>query len=215
MLFRFYDVDSGSVIVDGKDIRDYTQGSLRAALGVVPQDTVMFNDSIRYNISYANPDASDEQVRNAAERANLASFIEELPGGYDTVVGERGLKLSGGEKQRMAIARVILKDPPMIVFDEATSSLDTRSEQTILEGLNAVAQRATSLVIAHRLSTITDANKILVLDAGVIVESGTHAELLANDGLYANLWLLQQTTEDDVVHPGGHVAREGGNLAAE
>ncbi|MEE9333457.1 MAG: ABC transporter ATP-binding protein/permease [Granulosicoccaceae bacterium] len=196
LLFRFYDVDSGSVNVDGKDIRDYTQGSLRAALGVVPQDTVMFNDSIRYNISYANPDASDEEVRNAAERANLASFIEQLPEGYETVVGERGLKLSGGEKQRMAIARVILKDPPMIVFDEATSSLDTRSEQTILEGLNAVAQRATSLVIAHRLSTITDANKILVLDAGVIVESGTHAELLANNGLYANLWQLQQTTDD-------------------
>ncbi len=195
LLFRFYDVDSGSVMVDGKDIRDYTQSSLRAALGVVPQDTVMFNDSIRYNISYANPDATDEQVKNAAQRANLAKFIEELPGGYDTVVGERGLKLSGGEKQRMAIARVILKDPPMIVFDEATSSLDTRSEQTILEGLNAVAQRATSLVIAHRLSTITDANKILVLDAGVIVESGTHAELLANDGLYANLWQLQQTTD--------------------
>ncbi len=196
LLFRFYDVDSGSVNVDGKDIRDYTQGSLRAALGVVPQDTVMFNDSIRYNISYANPDASDEEVKNAAERANLASFIEQLPEGYDTVVGERGLKLSGGEKQRMAIARVILKDPPMIVFDEATSSLDTRSEQTILEGLNAVAQRATSLVIAHRLSTITDANKILVLDAGVIVESGTHAELLANNGLYANLWQLQQTTDE-------------------
>ena len=195
LLFRFYDVDSGEIKVDGKDIRDYTQSSLRAALGVVPQDTVMFNDSIRYNISYANPDATDEQVENAAERANLARFIEELPGGYDTVVGERGLKLSGGEKQRMAIARVILKDPPMIVFDEATSSLDTRSEQTILEGLNAVAQRATSLVIAHRLSTITDANKILVLDAGVIVESGTHAELLANGGLYANLWQLQQTTD--------------------
>ncbi len=195
LLFRFYEVDEGSVKVDGRDIREYTQGSLRAALGVVPQDTVMFNDSIRYNISYANPDASDEEVKNAAHKANLATFIEQLPQGYDTVVGERGLKLSGGEKQRMAIARVILKNPPIIVFDEATSSLDTRSEQTILEGLNAVAERATSLVIAHRLSTITDANKILVLDAGEIVESGTHAQLLAGNGLYANLWQLQQTTE--------------------
>ncbi len=197
LLFRFYEVDTGAVKVDGRDIREYTQGSLRAALGVVPQDTVMFNDSIRYNISYAHPDASDEAVKSAAQRANLADFIEQLPQGYDTVVGERGLKLSGGEKQRMAIARVILKDPPMIVFDEATSSLDTRSEQMILEGLNAVAKRATSLVIAHRLSTITDANKILVLDAGVIVESGTHGELLANGGLYANLWQLQQSTDNE------------------
>jgi ATP-binding cassette subfamily B protein len=196
LLFRFYDVDEGAVKVDGRDIRDYTQGSLRAALGVVPQDTVMFNDSIRYNISYANPDATDEEVKSAAQKANLAAFIEQLPQGYETVVGERGLKLSGGEKQRMAIARVILKNPPIIVFDEATSSLDTRSEQTILEGLNAVAERATSLVIAHRLSTITDANKILVLDAGEIVESGTHAQLLSNDGLYANLWQLQQTIDE-------------------
>ena len=192
LLFRFYDTDEGSIKIDGVDIRDCTQGSLRQALGVVPQDTVMFNDSIRYNLAYARQDATDDDVKAAAKAANLDTFIESLPQGYETVVGERGLKLSGGEKQRMAIARVLLKNPPIIVFDEATSSLDTRSEQTILEGLNAAAERATSLVIAHRLSTITDADEILVLDAGEIVERGTHDELLRNNGLYANLWQLQQ-----------------------
>lgn len=191
LLFRFYDVDAGTIRVDGVDVRDCTQASLRQALGVVPQDTVMFNDTIRYNLAYARPNASDDEIVDAAERANLVEFIAQLPQGYETIVGERGLKLSGGEKQRMAIARVILKDPPIIVFDEATSSLDTRSEQAILEGLNAVAQRATSLVIAHRLSTIVDADEILVLDAGLIVERGTHATLLEQDGLYANLWQLQ------------------------
>jgi len=192
LLFRFYDVDEGAIRIDGVDVRDCTQASLRQVLGVVPQDTVMLNDTIRYNLAYALEDASEEQIKSAARAANLDKFIESLPEGYDTVVGERGLKLSGGEKQRMAIARVILKDPAIIVFDEATSSLDTQSEQTILEGLNAAAERATSLVIAHRLSTIIDADEILVLDAGEIVERGTHESLLQGDGLYSNLWALQQ-----------------------
>lgn len=196
LLFRFYDVDKGSVTIDGVDVRDCTQSSLRNALGVVPQDTVMFNDTIRYNLAYANPESTDKTVAEAARRANLDEFIAQLPQGYDTIVGERGLKLSGGEKQRMAIARVVLKDPPVIVFDEATSSLDTRSEQAILEGMNAVARRATSLVIAHRLSTIVDADEILVLDAGRIVERGTHDGLLASGGLYADLWQMQLGSDD-------------------
>ena len=185
----------GAIRIDNVDVRDCTQASLRQALGVVPQDTVMFNDSIRYNLAYANPDADDAMVEEAARRANLSEFISNLPQGYETVVGERGLKLSGGEKQRMAIARVVIKNPPIIVFDEATSSLDTRSEQAILEGMNSVAQRATSLVIAHRLSTVVDADQILVLDAGLIVERGTHDELLRKNGLYADLWQLQQGAE--------------------
>lgn len=191
LLFRFYDVNKGSVKISGVDVRDCTQSSLREALGVVPQDTVMFNDSIRYNLAYANPEADDELVSEAARRANLSQFIAQLPQGYETMVGERGLKLSGGEKQRMAIARVVLKNPPIIVFDEATSSLDTRSEQAILEGMNAVASRATSLVIAHRLSTVVDADQILVLDAGEIVERGNHDSLLLKGGLYADLWQMQ------------------------
>ncbi len=196
LLFRFYDVDEGQVLIDGVDVRDCTQASLREALGVVPQDTVMFNDTIRYNLAYAHPEADDERVAEAARRANLDTFISELPQGYDTVVGERGLKLSGGEKQRMAIARVVVKDPPIIIFDEATSSLDTRSEQAILEGMNAVARRATSLVIAHRLSTVVDADQIIVLDAGRIVERGTHDQLLAGGGLYADLWNMQLGAEE-------------------
>jgi len=195
LLFRFYDVNDGVIRIDGHDVRDVTQASLRRALGVVPQDTVMFNDTIRYNLAYADRSADQGQVERAAARANLADFIEQLPDGYDTVVGERGLKLSGGEKQRMAIARVMLKNPPIIVFDEATSSLDTRTEQSILEGLNAAARRATSLVIAHRLSTVVDADQILVLDGGVIVERGTHESLLERRGLYATLWDLQQGEE--------------------
>ena len=195
LLFRFYDVGEGAIRIDNVDVRDCTQASLRQALGVVPQDTVMFNDSIRYNLAYANPDADDALVEKAARRANLSEFISNLPQGYETVVGERGLKLSGGEKQRMAIARVVIKNPPIIVFDEATSSLDTRSEQAILEGMDSVAQRATSLVIAHRLSTVVDADQILVLDAGLIVERGTHDELLRKNGLYADLWQLQQGAE--------------------
>ncbi|MDB4223298.1 ABC transporter ATP-binding protein/permease [Granulosicoccus sp.] len=196
LLFRFYDVDDGQVLIDDVDVRDCTQSSLRNTLGVVPQDTVMFNDSIRYNLAYAHPDADDAVIAEAARRANLVDFIAELPQGYDTVVGERGLKLSGGEKQRMAIARVVVKNPPIIIFDEATSSLDTRSEQAILEGMNAVAERATSLVIAHRLSTVVDADQILVLDAGRVVQQGTHESLLASGGLYADLWHMQLGAED-------------------
>ncbi len=202
LLFRFYDVDKGQVLIDGVDVRDCTQSSLREALGVVPQDTVMFNDTIRYNLAYAHPEADEERVAEAARRANLQTFINELPEGYDTVVGERGLKLSGGEKQRMAIARVVVKDPPIIIFDEATSSLDTRSEQAILEGMNAVARRATSLVIAHRLSTVVDADQIIVLDAGRVVEQGTHDQLLNAGGLYADLWQLQLGADDSEEVPG-------------
>lgn len=196
LLFRFYDVDDGSISIDGMDIRQCTQSSLRAALGVVPQDTVMFNESIRYNLSYAGRNVTDADVDDAVQRANLNDFIVQLPQGLDTIVGERGLKLSGGEKQRVAIARVILKNPPIIVFDEATSSLDTQTEQAILTGLNAVAQKATSLVIAHRLSTIIDADQILVLDDGEIVERGNHQRLLEQDGLYAHLWQLQQSADE-------------------
>lgn len=197
LLFRFYDVDSGSIRVDGVDVRDCTQASLRSQLGVVPQDTVMFNESLLYNLQYANASATRSDVEGAAEAANLSRFIEQLPEGYDTIVGERGLKLSGGEKQRVAIARVMLKAPPIIVFDEATSSLDTQTEKTILDGLNAAAERATSLVIAHRLSTIIDADQILVLDDGKIVERGNHRSLLANDGLYARLWFMQQESKEE------------------
>ncbi|MEE9319961.1 MAG: ABC transporter ATP-binding protein/permease [Granulosicoccus sp.] len=198
LLFRFYDVGEGSIRIDGIDVRDCTQSSLRKVLGVVPQDTVMFNDTIRYNLAYAQPDVDDTVIREVARKANLDKFIDQLPQGYDTIVGERGLKLSGGEKQRMAIARVMLKDPPIIIFDEATSSLDTRTEQAILDSLNAVAKRATSLVIAHRLSTVVDADQILVLDAGKIVERGTHDSLLEKCGLYADLWQLQRGSEHSV-----------------
>jgi ATP-binding cassette subfamily B protein len=197
LLFRFYDVDSGEIRVDGQDIRGVSQDSLRRALGVVPQDTVMFNESIRYNLAYADADLPQERIEEATMQANLADFIEQLPQGYDTIVGERGLKLSGGEKQRMAIARVMLKNPPIIVFDEATSSLDTQTEQQILVSLDAAARRATSLVIAHRLSTVVDADQILVLDSGRIVERGTHESLLSGDGLYATLWHLQQGEGDE------------------
>jgi ATP-binding cassette subfamily B protein len=191
LLFRFYDVNEGNIYIDQQNINKVSQHSLRAALGVVPQDTVLFNESIKYNIGYAKPDASISQIRAAAKAASLDRFIDSLPEGYDTLVGERGLKLSGGEKQRMAIARVILKNPPMMVFDEATSSLDTRSEQAILKTLNSTASEITTLVIAHRLSTVVDADRIIVLDAGEIVEEGSHEQLLSQQGLYAQLWALQ------------------------
>lgn len=192
LLFRFYDVNDGRITINGQDIRSVTQHSLRAAIGIVPQDTVLFNDTLYYNIQYAKPDAPREDVIRAAQMAHIHDFIESLPEGYDTQVGERGLKLSGGEKQRVAIARVILKNPRILIFDEATSALDSKSEQAILAELRNVATDHTTLVIAHRLSTIIDAEQILVMDQGRIIERGTHQALLARGGGYANMWALQQ-----------------------
>ena len=192
LLFRFFDVDSGSICIDGQDLRHITQDSLRSTIGVVPQDTVLFNDTLYNNLAYGRPNASAAEVEHAAQQANLTDFINSLPEGYDTPVGERGLKLSGGEKQRVAIARVLLKNPPILILDEATSSLDTISEQAILVALNAVSQQRTTLVIAHRLSTVRDAHRILVMDQGQIVESGSHHELLEKHGYYAKLWQQQQ-----------------------
>jgi ABC-type transport system involved in Fe-S cluster assembly fused permease/ATPase subunit len=191
LLFRFYDVTGGRVLVDGQDIRDVAQNSLRAAIGVVPQDTVLFNDTIRYNIGYGKPSAPPEEIENAARLAQVHDFVTRLPEGYDTMVGERGLKLSGGEKQRVAIARTILKDPRILILDEATSALDTRTEQEIQGAFRAVMSHRTTLVIAHRLSTVIDADEIIVLRDGAIEERGTHASLLARDGLYARMWALQ------------------------
>jgi ATP-binding cassette subfamily B protein len=195
ILLRFYDVAGGRVTIDGQDIRDVTQLSLRAALGVVPQDTVLFNDTILYNIRYGRPDASDEEVREAARLAQIDSFIRALPQGYSTMVGERGLKLSGGEKQRVAIARTILKGPPILLLDEATSALDSHTEREIQDALDRIARARTTVVIAHRLSTIVGADNILVLDAGRLVEQGTHKDLLAKGGLYASLWNRQRQAE--------------------
>jgi len=192
LLFRFYDVGSGSIKVDGLDIREFTQSSLRGAIGVVPQDTVLFNTSIQENIRYGRIEATDEEVARAIKLAHLQKFIEQLPEGVHTLVGERGLKLSGGEKQRVAIARAILKHPPIMVFDEATSSLDSQSEKEILAAIRDIAREQTTLVIAHRLSTIVDADKIVVLDHGAVVEQGNHDQLLALKGRYAELWRIQQ-----------------------
>ena len=192
LLFRFYDVDAGRILVNGQDVRAVTQESLRAAIGIVPQDTVLFNDSLRYNIAYARHGASQADIEAAARAANIHTFITRLPAGYDTVVGERGLKLSGGEKQRVAIARAILKNPRILVFDEATSSLDSHSEQAILESLSSAARDHTTLVIAHRLSTVVDADTILVMEHGRLIEQGNHQQLLAQEGLYSQLWELQK-----------------------
>ena len=195
ILLRFYDVAGGRVTIDGQDIRDVTQVSLRAALGVVPQDTVLFNDTILYNIRYGRPEATDEEVREAARMAQIDAFMRALPEGYRTMVGERGLKLSGGEKQRVAIARTILKGPPILLLDEATSALDSHTEREIQDALDKVSRGRTTVVIAHRLSTIVGADNILVLDAGRLVEQGTHGELLAKGGLYASLWNRQRQAE--------------------
>ena len=192
LLFRFYDVSGGRIVVNGMDLRTIKQGSLRAAIGIVPQDTVLFNDTIYYNIQYGRPDAPQDEVHGAAQAAHIHHFIITLPDGYETRVGERGLKLSGGEKQRVAIARALLKQPRILIFDEATSALDSKSEQAIQAELDRIAHGHTTLVIAHRLSTIMDADQILVMDHGRIVERGTHQALLAQDGVYAQMWALQQ-----------------------
>ena len=192
LLFRFYDPDRGRILIDGQDIHTVTQASLRRAIGIVPQDTVLFNDTIFENVRYGDPDAGDDAVRDAIRMAHLEGFIQSLPEGGDTLVGERGLKLSGGEKQRVSIARTLLKRPPILVFDEATSSLDSKSEQAILAALREIARGHTSLVIAHRLSTVVDADHIVVLDGGRIVEDGTHGALLQQGGRYAELWRAQQ-----------------------
>jgi ATP-binding cassette, subfamily B, heavy metal transporter len=195
LLFRFYDVGTGSIAIDGQDIRHVTQDSLRAAIGVVPQDTVLFNDSIYYNIAYGRPDATRDEVIEAARAAHILHFIESLPQGWDSVVGERGLKLSGGEKQRVAIARTLLKNPAILILDEATSALDTKTEKAIQAELLEIARGRTSLIIAHRLSTVVEADEILVMDGGRIVERGRHPDLLVQNGVYAHMWALQQQAE--------------------
>lgn len=195
LLFRFYDVQSGKILINNQDIRDVTQHSLRAAIGIVPQDTVLFNDSIYYNIAYGRPDATQEEVYAAAQSAHIHDFIQSLPEHYETIVGERGLKLSGGEKQRVAIARAILKNPDILIFDEATSALDSKSEKRIHAELRRIALNRTTLTIAHRLSTIADADQILVMERGHIIERGNHAQLLAIHGAYAQMWELQQQEE--------------------
>jgi len=197
LLFRFYDVSGGRIVVDGRDIREVSQKSLRRAIGIVPQDTVLFNDSIYYNIAYGRPEATREEVVAAARAAHIHNFVESLPDKYDSIVGERGLKLSGGEKQRVAIARTLLKHPPILVFDEATSALDSRTEKAIQAELEEIAARHTTLVIAHRLSTIMDADEIVVLDRGRIVERGTHEQLLVRAGTYAQLWIMQLQQEEE------------------
>ena len=199
LMFRFYDVSAGSIRIDGQDIREITQSSLRQAIGVVPQDTVLFNDTVYYNIAYGRPASSPAEVEEAARMAQIHDFIMASPDGYQTMVGERGLKLSGGEKQRVAIARTILKNPRILIFDEATSALDTRTEREIQVALKEVSRGHTTLVIAHRLSTVVDANEIIVLHGGRIAERGTHADLLAAEGLYAAMWQRQQVNEEDGV----------------
>ncbi|OYY83656.1 MAG: metal ABC transporter permease, partial [Acidovorax sp. 28-64-14] len=193
LLFRFYDIQQGRITMAGQEIRDVTQASLRSCVGIVPQDTVLFNDTVAYNIAYGRPGASQAEIEDAARAARIHDFITSTPKGYATMVGERGLKLSGGEKQRVAIARTLLKNPPVLIFDEATSALDSANERAIQAELQSAARNRTTLLIAHRLSTVVDAHQILVMDAGQIVERGTHSELLALGGRYASMWALQQS----------------------
>ncbi|MEL6682754.1 MAG: ATP-binding cassette domain-containing protein, partial [Pseudomonadota bacterium] len=195
LLFRFYDVGEGALLIDGQDVRDVTQDSLHAQIGVVPQDTVLFNDTVHYNIAYGRPGATEDEIIAAAKAAKIHDFISSLPDGYQTTVGERGLKLSGGEKQRVGIARTLLKNPPILLLDEATSALDTETEMKIQAELKAMGEGRTVITIAHRLSTIADADRIVVLENGVIVEEGRHDDLLARDGRYAHLWNRQSEEE--------------------
>jgi ABC-type transport system involved in Fe-S cluster assembly fused permease/ATPase subunit len=204
LLYRFYDVNAGRITIDGQDLREVTQASLRKAIGIVPQDTVLFNDTVAYNIAYGRPDADHDAVTAAARAARIHDFISSTPKGYDTLVGERGLKLSGGEKQRVAIARTLLKDPPIVIFDEATSALDSANERAIQEQLRSTARNKTALVVAHRLSTVVDAHQILVMEHGRIVERGTHAELLARGGRYSEMWALQQDNAGEETASDGH-----------
>jgi ATP-binding cassette subfamily B protein len=197
LLYRFYDVQQGRITIAGQDVRDVTQASVRQSIGIVPQDTVLFNDTVEYNIAYGRPGASHEQVVEAARAARIHDFIASTPRGYETLVGERGLKLSGGEKQRVAIARTLLKNPPILIFDEATSALDSANERAIQSELKSAAQNKTTLVIAHRLSTVVDAHEILVMEAGRIIERGNHQQLLARGGRYADMWALQQSAEGE------------------
>ncbi|MBT8002491.1 MAG: ABC transporter ATP-binding protein/permease, partial [Rhodospirillales bacterium] len=210
ILFRFYDVDDGDVLIDGQDVRTVTQDSLRAAIGIVPQDTVLFNDTVYYNIAYGNPGATPAEVEDAARHAAIHDFVMNQPDGYQTKVGERGLKLSGGEKQRVAIARTILKQPNIMLFDEATSALDTHTEKEIQESLRKVSEGRTTLMIAHRLSTVVDADEIIVLDAGKISERGSHTDLLTQDGPYAKMWARQQEAQEAL-----EVLEEAGILDGE
>jgi ATP-binding cassette subfamily B protein len=197
LLYRFYDVTGGRITIDGQDLRSVTQASLRAAIGIVPQDTVLFNDSIGYNIGYGRDGATQADIEAAARGAQIHGFIAAQPQQYETQVGERGLKLSGGEKQRVAIARTLIKDPPILILDEATSALDSRTEADIQTTLQKVSERRTTIIIAHRLSTIVDADDIIVLEAGRVAERGTHADLLKQAGLYAEMWARQQAEDDE------------------
>ncbi|MFV2032481.1 MAG: ABC transporter ATP-binding protein/permease [Gammaproteobacteria bacterium] len=210
LLFRFYDINQGEILISGQNIARVTQESLRRAIGIVPQDTVLFNDSILYNIRYAKPDASEQEVFHAARLANIHEFIESLPQGYSTMVGERGLKLSGGEKQRVAIARVLLKDPPILVFDEATSSLDSQSEKLILSALEKISKDKTTLVIAHRLSTVIDADTIVVMAEGRVKEQGSHQVLMSKGGIYTDLWAIQQKKAEKQLTLAQDSVQEGG-----